>query len=95
MRYSGILVTTQPGGTTDVARRLALLPGVGVHHVDDAGGRLVVVHEAPGLDAHEAMLRSIQTTPGVWAAGLVRHAEDGGQSGADIPGVAAVREEAR
>jgi len=95
MRYSGILVTTRPGGTTDVARRLALLPGVGVHHVDDAGGRLVVVHEAPGLDAHEAMLRSIQTTPGVWAAGLVRHAEDGGRSGPDLPTDATPREGSR
>jgi len=95
MRYSGILVTTRPGEAGRVGRRLAVLPGVGVHQVDEATGRVVVVHEAPGVDAHEAMLRSIQTTPGVWTAGLVRHADDSGPLPAGWPDDQDAREEAR
>jgi len=95
MRYSGILVTTRPGEAGRVGRRLAVLPGVGVHQVDEATGRVVVVHEAREVEAHEAVLRSIQSTPGVWTAGLVRHADDGGPLPSGPPNDTASREGAR
>lgn len=73
MNLSGIVVTTEPGRTTEVAERLRQLPGVEVHQIDAASHRLVLVQEAPDVGAEVASFSLIRQTAGVVDAGLVTH----------------------
>ena len=51
MNYSGIAVLAEPTAVPDVVDALRALPGVEVHQVDAATGRIVVVQEAEHVDA--------------------------------------------
>lgn len=85
MQYSGIVVSTRAADVTDVARRLESCPGVEVYLRDEASGRIVVVHEAHGVETHETVLRQIGNLPGVLAAGLACHFLDtGGEAGSTL-----------
>lgn len=73
MNLSGILVVARPERLSAVIPALNALPGVEVHQVDEATGRIVVVQEAEGVDAEVEGLKRIQATPGVALATLVYH----------------------
>ena len=73
MNLSGILVVAAPGRLDDVVAGLPALPGVEVHHRDDAGSRVVVVQEATSIDDEVAGIRRIQSLPGVVSAEMVYH----------------------
>lgn len=73
MNLSGILVVARPERLSAVISELNALPGVEVHQVDEATGRIVVVQEAEGVDAEVEGLKRIQATPGVALATLVYH----------------------
>jgi len=76
VQYSGIVVVSRPGEHDAVARRVSALPGLEVYARHAASGRLVVVQEAAGVDAHERGLRALQALPGVVTADLVYHVAD-------------------
>lgn len=73
MNYSGILVTVAPAASDDMAGTLASLPGVEVHQIDRASGRIVVVQEAASVDAETEGFTRIRSLPGVIDAALVYH----------------------
>lgn len=76
MNLSGILVVAAPGQLAQVQTALAALPGVEVHHSDEATGRVVVVQEATDVDAETAGFTRIKSLPGVIDAALVYHRLD-------------------
>lgn len=76
MNLSGILVVAAPGRLAEVQTALVALPGVEVHHIDEASGRIVVVQEAPDVDAETAGFTRIKSLPGVIDAALVYHRLD-------------------
>lgn len=73
MNFSGIVVTVAPAACDAMAGTLAGLPGVEVHQIDRASGRIVVVQEAPSVDAETEGFTRIRTLPGVIDAALVYH----------------------
>ncbi|MFO1195981.1 MAG: chaperone NapD [Burkholderiaceae bacterium] len=73
MNYSGIAVLAEPTAVPDVVDALRALPGVEVHQVDAATGRIVVVQEAEHVDAEMAGFASIRSLAGVVSADLVCH----------------------
>lgn len=73
MNYSGILVTVAPAASDAMAGTLAALPGVEVHQIDRASGRIVVVQEAASVDAETEGFTRIRSLPGVIDAALVYH----------------------
>lgn len=73
MNLSGILVVARPERLSAVISELDALPGIEVHQVDEATGRIVVVQEAASLEAEMEGLKRIQATPGVTLAALVYH----------------------
>ncbi|MGE5665468.1 MAG: chaperone NapD [Betaproteobacteria bacterium] len=73
MNYSGILVTVAPAASDAMAGTLASLPGVEVHQIDRASGRIVVVQEAASVDAETEGFTRIRSLPGVIDAALVYH----------------------
>lgn len=73
MNYSGIVVTVRPADCDTFAGALASLPGVEVHQVDRASGRIVVVQEAASIDAETEGFTRIRSMPGVIDAALVYH----------------------
>jgi len=84
MNLSGILVVAAPGRLDDVLAGLATLAGVEVHQIDAATGRIVVVQEAPSVDAETDGFTRIKSLPGVIDAALVYHRlDDPGASAAD------------
>ena len=73
MNFSGIVVTVKPEDSDALAGELASLPGVEVHQVDRASGRIVVVQEASSIDAETEGFARIRSMPGVIDAALVYH----------------------
>lgn len=73
MNLSGILVVADAARIDVVLADLAALEGVEVHAADRASGRIVVVQEAPDVDAEVAGFMRIRTLPHVLAADLVCH----------------------
>jgi len=73
MNISGIVVAALPEHVAEVARSLAALPGVEVHHADAASGKLVVVQEAASVGEEVEGFKRIRALPHVIAADLVQH----------------------
>ena len=73
MNVSGILVVVAPSQIEEAKARLEDLPGVEVHHVEGASGRIVVVQEAASVDEEVAALSRIKALKGVMLAEMVYH----------------------
>lgn len=73
MNYSGIVTTVSPAHCDAMAATLAALPGVEVHQIDRASGRIVLVQEAVSVDAETEGFTRIRSLPGVIDAALVYH----------------------
>jgi len=73
MNISGIAVLAEPAVVVDVVDALRALPGVEVHQVDAATGRIVAVQEAVDVDAEVTGFAKIRGLPGVVSADLVCH----------------------
>jgi nitrate reductase NapD len=78
MNLSGILVVADRKQQAAVISELRTLPGVDVHHVDEASGRLIAIQEAGDIHAEIEGLRRIKAIPHVIMAEMVYHyvAED-------------------
>jgi nitrate reductase NapD len=78
MNLSAVLVVAKQDWQTDVIASLKALPGVEVHQVDPASGRMIVVQEAEDINAEVEGLRRIKSQPHVVLAEMVYHyiAED-------------------
>lgn len=73
MNLSGIFVVVKPEWLSTVIPELAALPGVEVHQVDEASGRIVVVQEAADVQAEIEGLQRIKSLPHVILAEMVYH----------------------
>ncbi len=73
MNLSGIFVAARPDRLSSVVADLNALPGVEVHQVEEATGRIVVVQEADDVDAEIEGLKRIQALPHVILAEMVYH----------------------
>jgi nitrate reductase NapAB chaperone NapD len=73
MNLSGILVVADAVHVDEVLAQLAALDGVEVAQCDRAGGRIVVVQEAPHVGAEVAGFSHIRALPHVLSADLVCH----------------------
>lgn len=65
MNLSGIFVAAKPEWLGGVVADLEALPGVEVHQVDEATGRIVVVQEAVDIHAEIEGLKRIKALPHV------------------------------
>lgn len=83
MNLSGILVVAAPGRFDDVLAALRTLAGVEVHQTDVNTGRIVVVQEAPSIDAETDGFTRIKALPGVVDVALVYHRLDDAAPPAD------------
>ena len=70
---SAILVVVQPAQVRAMRTTLDALPGIDVHHVDAATGRLIVTQEAATIDEEVVGLTRIQSLSGVILAEMVLH----------------------
>lgn len=73
MNLSGIFVAAKPEWLPSVVAELNALPGVEVHQVDEATGRIVVVQEATDIPAEIEGLERIKALPHVVTAEMVYH----------------------
>ncbi|MCU0841793.1 MAG: chaperone NapD [Thiobacillaceae bacterium] len=73
MNLSGILVVAKPDGLAQVREALDAIPGVEVHQVDEASGRVIVVQEAADIHAEIEGLKAIKALPHVVMAEMVYH----------------------
>jgi nitrate reductase NapD len=73
MNISGILVVAKPERLAEVVPALGALPGVEIHQVDEASGRVIVVQEAEDIHAEIASVKEIKAVPGVVMAEMVYH----------------------
>lgn len=73
MNISGILVVTAPEHTGNVVETLQGLPGIDVHHVDAATGRIVITQEAETISAEVDGLRRIRALPHIVLAEMSYH----------------------
>ncbi len=73
MNMSGILVVVRAGKVTAAVRALGALPGVEVHHVDAARGRIVVTQEADSIEGEVEGIKKIKAVPDVILAEMVHH----------------------
>ena len=87
MNVSGILVVVSLSELQSGIAALNGLPGVEVHHIDEATGRLVVTQEAVTVNDEVEGLKRIKALPGVAMAEMVYHylGEDGLPSSALSP----------
>ena len=77
VHLSGIMVLGDPLKLERCRQEVAALPGVEVHQVDPATGRMIAVLESPTLRGQQEGLRRIQELPSVRLAALVEHRVDG------------------
>ncbi len=73
MNVSGILVVVSPSELEVGIAALNGLPGVEVHHTDEATGRIVVTQEAETVNDEVEGLKRIKALPGVAMAEMVYH----------------------
>ena len=73
MNISGILVVTAPEHTGNTVETLQGLPGIDVHHVDAATGRIVITQEAETISAEVDGLRRIRALPLIVLAEISYH----------------------
>lgn len=78
MNLSGILVVAKPEWQASVVEALGGLPGVEVHQVDEATGRIIAIQEAGDIHAEIEGVKRIKALPHVVMAEMVYHyiAED-------------------
>ena len=74
---ASLLVRAIPAELPEVLDRLAGLPGVEVHHVEQDAGRAVVTLETEGGGDEAGRLDDIRRTSGVLTAELVYHYVEG------------------
>ena len=70
---SGVVVRATPDDLSQVAARLAGLPGVDVHHLEATTGRVVITLETDRQDDEGNRLERLRREPGVLSAELVYH----------------------
>lgn len=73
MNISGILVVAKPDWLATVVDSLGALPGVEVHQVDDASGRIIAIQEAEDIHAEIDGVKRIKALPHVVMADMVYH----------------------
>jgi nitrate reductase NapD len=73
VNLSGILVVVPPERISDCIADLGRLSGVEVHHADPATGRLIVIQEAPDIEAEMTGFLAIRQRPHVLCAEMVYH----------------------
>ena len=73
MNISGILVVVRPEHTDATIERLRALPGIDVHHIDAASGRIVITQEAESIAAEVDGLKRIRALPGIVLAEMSYH----------------------
>jgi nitrate reductase NapD len=73
MNISGILVVVAPEHTQATIERLQTLPGIDVHHIDTASGRIVITQEAETIRDEVEGLRRIRALPGIILAEMSYH----------------------
>jgi nitrate reductase NapD len=73
---SGVVVRSRHEDLAAVAARLAHLPGIDVHHLEEATGRVIITLETESSDQEEARMESVRRDPGVLSAELVYHYVD-------------------
>ena len=73
MNISGILVVTAPEHTGNTIETLQGLPGIDVHHVDAATGRIVITQEAETIRAEIEGLKRIRALPHITLAEMSYH----------------------
>jgi len=72
MNISGVIVHSRPEKISGVRERLAALPGVEIHAVDNDGRMVVTVEEANDRRMADTV-NSLQDLDGVIAASMVYH----------------------
>jgi nitrate reductase NapD len=72
-RLAGVVVRALPDRLSDVSGRLSALPGVDVHHQEQATGRLVITLESSGPGSERDQLERVRSEAGVISAELVYH----------------------
>ncbi|MDH3627350.1 MAG: chaperone NapD [Acidobacteriota bacterium] len=88
MNVSGILVVVSVTDVGSSVERLAALPGVDVHHIDEETGRIIVTQEAESVHDEVECLKTLKRLPGVILAEMVHHNfEDDRKVFDDIPTV--------
>ena len=86
MNLSGIVVMAQPQHVLGVVEALKALQGIEVHQYDEQQGKIVVVQEAPDVNAEVEGLKQIKALPHVTVAEMVYHYfEDDDQEFSEIP----------
>ena len=73
MNVAGILVVVPIVRLADAIEALSNLPGVDVHHTDEASGRIIVTQEAETIREEVAALETIKALPHVVLAEMVHH----------------------
>ena len=73
MNISGILVMVSPDQVDSMVGQLKQLPGIDVHHIDAAGGRIVITQEAATISAEVDGLKRIRALPGIILAEMSYH----------------------
>ena len=73
MNISGILVVVPPKHTRVTIDRLQALPGIEVHHIDAASGRIVITQEAESIPAEIDGLKRIRALPDIILAEMSYH----------------------
>lgn len=73
MNVSGILVVVSVTDVASSVKQLAALPGVDVHHIDEATGRIIVTQEAKSVREEVECLKVLKGLPGVILAEMVHH----------------------
>ncbi len=73
---SGVVVRSHQEDLVAVAARLAHLPGIDVHHLEAATGRVIITLETDSSDQEEMRMESVRREPGVLSAELVYHYVD-------------------
>ena len=73
MNISGILVVTLPEHTGNIIEQLQRLPGIDIHHIDAATGRIVITQEAESIPAEIDGLKRIRALPDIILAEMSYH----------------------
>jgi nitrate reductase NapD len=78
MNISGILVVVAPSRVDAACASLRTLPGVEIHHVDAASGR-IITQEAESISAEVEGMKRVRTLPDIVLAQMSYHyfEEDG------------------
>ncbi len=86
MNISGILVITPAEHIRSTLDNLNSLPGIDVHHVDEASGRIVITQEAENVKAEVDGIKRIKKLPHITLAEMSAHFfEDDNEMFAGIP----------